>query len=174
MDSAFSSDVSSSCADSECRNVGRAGGATASAPTARSGHRLLSPGIRHQNSPGSFSNVLVSLPEIVEVVAANAATLSKQSTTPEQIAALLPSIQTMFARNNKVPRSCSRTRTVDASSHTPFVDPAVRSSNGFLISFHFSVLIFLFCLFFFVDVFNIPTPIIGYRRIYRIVSHWTR
>jgi hypothetical protein len=25
-----------------------------------------------------------------------------------------------------------------------------------------------------VDVFNIPTPIIGYRRIYRIVSHWTR
>nr|CAH0099998.1 unnamed protein product [Daphnia galeata] len=30
----------------------------------------------------------------------------------------------MFARNNKVPRSCSRTRTVDASSHTPFVDPA--------------------------------------------------
>lgn len=130
VDSASSSDVSSSCADSECRNVGRAGGATASAPAAaRSGHRLLSPGIRHPNPPGfPSSNVLVSLPEIVEVVAANAAAAHsvKQPTTPEsqQIAAtLLPTIQTMFARN-KVSRSGSRTRTADAS-HAPFVDPAV-------------------------------------------------
>jgi hypothetical protein len=72
------------------------------------------------------------LPEIVEVVAANAAAANssvKQPTTPEsqqQIAALLPTIQTMFARN-KVSRSGSRTRTADAS-HAPFVDPAVCTS----------------------------------------------
>lgn len=127
MDSTSSSDVGSSCADSECRDVGRAGGASAAAPTARSGHRLLSPGSRHQHSPGSLSNALVSLPEVVEVVVTNSATQSQPS-TPEQIAALLPSIQTMLSRN-KVSRNCSRTRITDASV-TPFVDPAVRIEFG--------------------------------------------
>lgn len=121
MDSTSSSDVGSSCADSECRDVVRAGGASAAAPTARSGHRLLSPGSRHQHSPGSLSNALVSLPEVVEVVVTNSATQSQPS-TPEQIAALLPSIQTMLSRN-KVSRNCSRTRITDASV-APFVDPA--------------------------------------------------
>lgn len=148
VDSAFSSDVSSSCADSECRNVGRAAEGAVAAPAARSGRRLLSPA--RQQSPGSCTNSLVSLPEVVEAAAAAAAAAAtaaaaavasssaslaqhRSSSKPavaatrreqKKAASSLPPRQiTMFARN-KSSRSCSRTRAVDASI-TQLVDHPV-------------------------------------------------
>lgn len=122
VDSASSSDVGSSCADSECRNVGRAGGAAAPA-AARSGRHLLSPARQHL--PGSPSNsALVSLPEVVEAAAAAAAASAYwRPTTPEYVvAASLSPFPTMFGKN-KSTRSCSRSRP-DASI-TPHADHPV-------------------------------------------------